>query len=99
MNAFPGTQPTARLLPPRHCPGPPLSGFSERNRMTDTPLSSDSSTFPAEDPTSHHEPPLSMPSLPGNAPMQPPSSAWPAPAGVATSVPDSLRPNTTSPSG
>ena len=63
------------------------------------PASSPSSTLPADEPTIHQEPPLSMPSRNGNAPRQPPSSAWPALPGVATSRMCSSKPRTMSPSG
>ena len=63
------------------------------------PASSLSSTLPAEEPTIHHAPPLSIPSRNGNAPRQPPRSACPALPGVATSRMCSSNPSTMSPSG
>src|SRR4029077_18039069 len=94
-----GVHPQTRLLPPRQRPGAPLSGFSARNRTSDTPGSSLSRPFPLLDPTCHHELPLSTPSRNGNAPSAPPSNACPALAGVDSRRPSSSSPNATSPSG
>src|SRR5262245_15157428 len=77
-----GVHAHTRLLPPRQRPGAPLSGFSDRNRISVTRCSSLVSTLPAVEPTCHHAPPLSMPSRNGNAPIAPPSSASPALDGV-----------------